>query len=104
MAKLANCLPAGRRSGRDVHVYALISEADGGLYVGFSEHLARRLSQDNSGQTRSTRGRTPFRVIYTEVAATRAEARVREKYLKSGSGREFLKKTPGWRNWQTQRT
>ena len=36
--------------------------------------------------------RCPFEVIYTEDYETRMEAETREKFLKSGKGREELKK------------
>src|SRR5438105_3205410 len=92
------CLPAGRRSDQAMFtIYALQSDKDGGLYIGMTERLERRLRQHNAGQTTSTKARAPFRVIYTEVAETRVEARQREKFLKSGVGREFLKAQPGWR-------
>ena len=74
------------------------------MYVGIAKDVPHRLLQHNAGQTRSTRGRRPFRLIYTEEYATRPLARVREKYLKTGTGREYVKTLPGWRNRQTQQT
>ena len=85
-------------------VYVLQSNKDGQLYIGMTGNLKRRLRQHDSGQQRSTRLHLPYRLIYTEEVTTRAEARERERYLKSGIGREFVKNLPGWRNWQTQRT
>jgi putative endonuclease len=85
-------------------VYALQSEVDGGLYIGLTNNIERRLHQHNSRQTRSTKGRAPLTLFYTESHPSLADARAREIYLKSGAGREFLKAQPGWRNRQTQRT
>ena len=85
-------------------VYVLQSESDGGLYIGLTSDPTRRLEQHNRGHERSTRTRRPFRLIYSEEHESRLRAREREKYLKSGAGREFLKTVPGWRNRQTQRT
>jgi putative endonuclease len=85
-------------------VYALQSETDGGLYVGMSSDVHRRLQQHNSGQTRSTKARLPFRLFHVEEFDDRLTAREREKYFKSGSGRDLLRTLPGWRNWHTQRT
>ena len=73
-------------------VYALQSKRDGGLYVGMSCDVERRLEAHNRGYNRSTRSRAPFELIYTEQCSSRIEARAREKFLKSGKGREFLKK------------
>jgi len=56
------------------------------VYIGITDNPERRLGQHNSGNTASTRGRRPFKLIYTEKHATRIEARSREKFLKSYSG------------------
>jgi len=51
------------------------------------------LKEHNRGKksTPSTRNRGPFLLIYKEKVKDRKEARKREKYLKSGVGREFIK-------------
>jgi putative endonuclease len=72
-------------------VYAIKSEVDGRIYVGMSEDAFARLNQHNSGKTKSTKGYRPWRIIYSEEFSNRIEARKREKYLKSGIGKEFLK-------------
>lgn len=72
-------------------VYVLQSLKDGGLYIGFSNNLERRLLEHNSGNTKSNKSRVPFKVIYQESSSGRVNARKREQYLKSGCGREFLK-------------
>ena len=43
------------------------------------------------GKERTTAPHRPFRKILEERFETRAEARNREKYLKSGIGKEWLK-------------
>ena len=73
------------------YIYALKSIKDGNLYIGISENPERRLQDHNSGMTKSTKTRKPFKIIYKESCDNRIEARKREKYLKSGFGREFLK-------------
>ncbi len=74
------------------YVYALQSLKDGHLYIGLSANPEKRLLEHNSGLTRSLRGRRPLRLIYREECRDRIHARQREKYLKSGIGREFLRK------------
>jgi putative endonuclease len=74
------------------YVYVLKSLKDKNIYIGISENPEGRLLQHNKGMTRSTRLRRPFEIIYREESKSRVEARKREKYLKSGIGREFLKK------------
>ncbi|MTI20773.1 GIY-YIG nuclease family protein [Fulvivirga sp. RKSG066] len=72
--------------------YAIDSISRNYLYVGISNNVERRLTEHNSGKNKTTRPYKPFILIYTKEFETRIEARAHEKYLKSGSGKEFLKK------------
>ncbi len=51
-----------------------------------------RFSRHNSGREKTTRPYAPFQLLYTEVCENRIEARKREKYWKSGVGKEQLRK------------
>jgi putative endonuclease len=73
------------------YVYALKSRTRNYLYVGMTNSLSRRLSEHNDGKNKTTKPYRPFLLIYSEKAASRIKAREREKYLKSGVGKEFLK-------------
>ena len=73
-------------------VYAIKSLQRNYIYTGLTNNLERRLSEHNNGYNKTTKPYTPFMLIYSERFETRVEARKREKYLKSGSGKEFLKK------------
>ena len=73
-------------------VYVLYSKKYDRFYVGFTQDLKRRLKEHNSGKTKSTKAYLPWVVVYTERVKERTQARKREKYLKSGVGREFIKK------------
>jgi len=73
-------------------VYAIKSQARQLIYVGLTSNLKRRLDEHNSGKNRSTKPYRPFEILYTEECVDRIEARKKEKYFKSGAGREFLKK------------
>lgn len=75
-------------------IYAIKSSKDGRIYVGMTENFGRRLEEHNKGCVFSTKGYRPWVVIYKEEAVTRVAARVREKFLKGGSGKEFLKNIP----------
>lgn len=72
-------------------VYAISSLSRNYIYVGMTNDLERRLSEHNNGQERTTRPYAPFKIIHTETLESRSTARQREKVLKSGSGKEFLK-------------
>ena len=72
-------------------VYVLRSKLTGKLYTGQTKNLTRRLSEHESGLARYSRGRGPWELVFTEEYATRAEAMQRERFLKSGQGRAFIK-------------
>jgi putative endonuclease len=75
-------------------VYVLRSEATGRHYVGYTSDLTQRLGQHNSGITKSTRNRGPWKLIHQESFPARADGMRREKFLKTGQGREELKLLP----------
>ena len=56
-----------------------------------TNNIDRRLAEHNNGENRSTKAYQPFLLIYKETFASRIEAREKEKYLKSGVGKEYLK-------------
>jgi putative endonuclease len=72
-------------------VYAIKSQTRNYIYVGMTQNLEDRLLRHNNGYERTTKPYRPFDLIYTESFSTRAEGRKREKYLKTGIGKEFLK-------------
>ena len=77
------------------YVYVIRSETSNKIYVGQTIDLEKRLKQHNdpdndfSSYTKQNMG--PWKLFYKEEAGTRSEALKREKFLKSGKGREFLK-------------
>jgi putative endonuclease len=60
--------------------------------VGLTDDFDRRFHQHNSGHNRTTKPYAPFIKLHIESFQTRDEARKREKYLKTGIGKELLKK------------
>jgi len=74
-------------------VYVLQSLTTGKLYTGQTDNFQRRLDEHNLGFSTYTKGRGPWKCIYSEIYSTRSEAMGREKFLKSGQGREWLYKT-----------
>jgi putative endonuclease len=73
------------------YVHVLKSQRDSTLYIGLTEDLARRLQQHHRGHGHSTKAKRPYVVLLSEAFETREAARDREKYYKSGFGREILK-------------
>ncbi|MBL7695740.1 MAG: GIY-YIG nuclease family protein [Ferruginibacter sp.] len=72
-------------------MYAIRSLTRNYIYVGHTNDLKRRLSEHNNGENRSTKAYKPFVLLYSEQVPDRNMARIREKYLKSGIGKEFLR-------------
>ena len=73
------------------YVYLLHSAKDNGFYIGFSTDLKRRLSEHTQGASLATKSRGPWKLIYYEAYTEREDAEGREKFLKSGAGRRFLR-------------
>jgi predicted GIY-YIG superfamily endonuclease len=74
-----------------ITVYAIISEVNGEIYVGIAKDPDIRLNEHNAGKNRYTKGLRPWRTLYRELQPGWQAARNKEKYLKSGVGKEFLK-------------
>ncbi|HGY55354.1 MAG TPA: GIY-YIG nuclease family protein, partial [Caldithrix abyssi] len=53
--------------------------------------LERRLAEHNKGLVKSTRKRRPMKLVYREVFEDRSSALKRERFLKTGKGREYLR-------------
>ena len=73
------------------YVYLLISEKDGNFYTGSTADLKRRFEEHNSGLVNSTKNRLPLKLIYYEACLNETDARNRERYLKSGMGKKYLR-------------
>ena len=75
-------------------VYVL-QNPEGKLYIGQTDNLDRRSVQHNDPAytlTRTTkRFRGPWKLVYSEEVLSRSAALAREKALKSGQGRMWLK-------------
>ncbi|HBT81357.1 excinuclease ABC subunit C [Candidatus Giovannonibacteria bacterium RIFCSPHIGHO2_01_FULL_48_47] len=73
------------------YVYVLQSKKDNKWYTGFTFDLRKRFREHSSNMVYSTKGRGPFKLIYYEGCINEQDARSREKYLKTGMGKRYLK-------------
>ena len=74
------------------YVYVLYSVGGGKTYVGFTNDVHRRLFEHNISETKGfTLRYRPWTLIRSELYPTQAEARAREKFLKTGRGRDEIK-------------
>ena len=71
--------------------YVLISKTDGNYYIGWTDDVERRLKAHNLGKVGSTKNRRPFKLVYYEACLIKKRAIHREKQLKTGFGRKYLK-------------
>ncbi len=72
------------------HAYVLIN-TEGLFYKGSTNDLQKRINEHNTGVSKYTKRKGPWKLFYSEVFETRREAVKRELFFKSGKGREFLK-------------
>lgn len=74
------------------YTYVLLSKKDKGLYIGYTDNIKRRITEHDKGFADSTRNRRPLELIYFEGYKDKLAAMRREKYLKTGWGRNYLNK------------
>jgi putative endonuclease len=70
--------------------YVLRSRKTGRRYVGSCQDVEARFQEHNRGKSLSTRSGIPWELIHFEGFATRSEAVRRERYFKTGKGRDEL--------------
>ena len=73
------------------YTYVLRSQKDRRWYTGWTADLRNRFRQHQEQQVQSTKGREPFTLIYYEACLHQGDAMARERYLKSGMGKRYLR-------------
>ncbi len=73
------------------YTYVLQSKKDGKFYTGYTNDLRKRFKEHTGGQSTYTRSRGPFTLVYYEACVEEDDAKTREKYMKSGRGKSFIK-------------
>lgn len=75
------------------YVYILKSLKDEKLYVGCTNDLRKRVREHNKGLSFATKPRVPFMLIYYEAYLNRKDAEKRERFFKTGWGRQYINRT-----------
>jgi len=75
------------------YIYILLSVQHNRYYVGSTKDISRRVAQHNNGRNKSTRSYRPWKLVYSESFQTLAEARQREREIKSWKSRQYMEKT-----------
>lgn len=73
------------------YTYVIQSRKNLRWYTGSTNDLRKRLKQHNEGKSTWTKRDIPWRLIYYEGCLNEEDARSREKYLKTGMGKRYLK-------------
>ncbi len=75
------------------YVYVLENVNNNGeLYIGYTTNVDRRIGEHNTGSGARYTKKKKWRLIYHEAYLNKQDALGREKFLKGGSGRKYLKK------------
>lgn len=62
------------------------------FYVGYSENISNRIIAHLSKSTQTTKSFDKIELVYYEVCFNKTDAIVREKQLKTGFGRGYIKR------------
>ena len=72
------------------YTYILYSEKSQRYYTGQTSDLTNRITEHNSGETRSIRHGIPWILVWSEQFQTRAEAVKKELFIKGRGAKRFL--------------
>ena len=71
-------------------VYILQSQLDNSFYVGMATDVQNRLMEHNKGKSKYTKSKIPWKLLYFEKVGSRIDARAKEKYYKTSSGKNKI--------------
>lgn len=75
------------------YVYVIECQQDLSWYIGYTADLKRRINDHKKGVgCKTTSAKKEWKLIYYEAYISQSDALGREKFLKSGSGRKYIKK------------
>jgi putative endonuclease len=74
------------------YTYAFYDKIRKIFYIGYTNDLKRRVAEHRCGKTQTTFGMKDKLLVYYEACMSQKDAEDREKQLKTGFGRGYLKK------------
>jgi len=77
------------------YTYILRSAVDNSFYIGHTQNLNERINKHNFENSRYTKLKRPWEIVYSEEFTTRGDAIKREYYFKRLKNRKYLKKIIG---------
>ena len=73
------------------YAYVLQSQKNKRYYYGCTKDLDRRLSEHDSGKSKAAKYMRPWKLVHIEKFSTLSESRKRERFFKSGKGRDYIR-------------
>ena len=73
------------------YTYVIQSRKSNRWYTGNTNDLRKRFKQHNQGKSAWTKSGSPWALVYYEACLNKDDTRSREKYLKTGMGKRYLK-------------
>lgn len=74
------------------YTYLLENQNDKSWYIGYTSDLKKRIFKHKNGSgAETTKRKIGWTLIYYEAYLNKKDAEGRERFLKSGSGRKFIK-------------
>jgi putative endonuclease len=70
--------------------YVLLSQKNGTLYKGSTDNIQKRIETHNAGKVKYSSKHLPWKLVISEEFVSRAEAMKREKWYKTGVGRDWI--------------
>ena len=73
------------------YVYILLNDSETRTYTGVSDNIDKRLAEHNAGRVKSSSPYRPYRIAHFEGFKSLKEAREKERFYKSTTGRRRIK-------------
>jgi putative endonuclease len=74
------------------YVYVLHSKSKDKFYIGYTSDLRKRIKVHKSYGNHTTKRLGDIELVYYEASKNESDARLRERQLKTGFGRSYLRK------------
>ena len=93
LARLHAKLAAGSSASVNTmyYIYVLYSNIDDKFYVGYTEDLRQRMKEHDRKKSSSDKILKNLKLLYYEACLSKTDAQKREKQLKTGFGRKYLR-------------
>jgi putative endonuclease len=74
------------------YVYVLYSRKFDNFYIGFTNNLKQRLAEHRLGKVYTSYRMPDWQLVYVEICISKKDAENRERQLKTGFGRGYLRR------------